>query len=111
MPADRLQEPAEARADAERQQQEDQVADDREQRGPIVGLSAHRVLPAVQSTRKSGEQILEGLRAMDLAAAAEDLDLDLAALEQLDLPTLPRYARPARYRSKRLSDRSLPIVL
>ena len=36
------------------------------------------------------EQVVERFGAKDLAVAAEDLDLDLAAFEQLDLPALTR---------------------
>jgi hypothetical protein len=36
------------------------------------------------------EQVVQGFSAMDLAIAAKDLDLDLAALKQLDLPAFTR---------------------
>ena len=44
---------------------------------------------AARSVRESGEEIVQSLCITDLAVAAEDLDLELAAREQLDLPALP----------------------
>ena len=36
------------------------------------------------------EQVVQGFGAVDLAVAAKDLDLDLAAIQQLDLPAFTR---------------------
>ena len=36
------------------------------------------------------KQVVQGFGTMDLAVAAKNLNLDLAALEQLDLPVLTR---------------------